>query len=228
MLFTDNEHLALLSATLDKLGYLDGKTMNATFNMLRANDLIWSSFINNYLLDNEPPQFDFLFWNADSTNLPATMYRFYMEKMFQKNLLIKPGGLSFFGKPVDLRKNSIPSFILGAIDDHISPWKSVYPATQLFSGINKFVLAGSGHVAGVINPPAGNKYNYWTNDNFPDNPDEWLENANEHKGSWWNDWASWVSEYGGEKIAAKSRKPGKGALPAIEDAPGSYVQVRTE
>ncbi len=228
-IFTSEDNMKFLQEKIDDLGYLDGKTMAATFNLLRANDLIWSAFINNYLLAQEPPQFDFLFWNADSTHLPAKMYQFYVENMFQKNLLMKPGAMSFFGKPVDLSKHKVPTFFLGAKDDHIAPWQAIYPGAQMFKGIKKFVLAGSGHIAGVINPPLKNKYSYWTNDstNYTD-PDQWLQEATEHAGSWWTEWLDWTSQFAGDKVDAKDRTPGNGKLAALEEAPGSYVRVQAK
>ena len=211
-----------LDHQLETVGYLDGKTMAATFNLLRANDLIWSSFVNNYLLSKKPSAFDLLFWNADSTHLPAAMYRFYMKNMFQKNLLRKPGGINLLGRSIDLRTIKTPSFILGTIEDHIAPWKSTFEAMNLFQGPNKYVLSESGHIAGVVNPTTKDKYGYWTSTQNFENPDVWLEHAQKHTQSWWHEWGHWVQDYAGERIFAKDRIPKN----SIEDAPGSYVKVR--
>jgi polyhydroxyalkanoate synthase len=205
-------------------GYLEGSAMANTFNMLRANDLIWSFVINNYLLGKEPFPFDLLYWNSDSTRMPAAMHSFYLRKMYQENKLIEPGGIRLAGVPIDLRKVAMPAFILSTREDHIAPWKATYAATQLFRGDTKFVLAASGHIAGVINHPDANKYNYWTGKLLPADPDAWLEKAEEHPGSWWPEWAKWVAKHGGGQIPA--RTPGDGKLKPIENAPGSYAAVK--
>ena len=198
--------------------------MATTFNMLRANDLIWSFVINNYLMGKDPFPFDLLYWNSDSTRMPAAMHSFYLRKMYQENKLVEPGGLTLRGTKIDLRKIKTPTFILSTREDHIAPWKSTYAATQLYQGPITFCLAASGHIAGVVNPPAGNKYSYWTNEDLPEDPCDWLAGATEHPGSWWPDWADWLKKYGGGKVPA--RKPGSGKLKVIEDAPGSYVKAR--
>ncbi|MFQ6016827.1 MAG: PHA/PHB synthase family protein [Kiloniellaceae bacterium] len=224
--FIDEEQLTALEEKMSKAGYLEGADMAITFNMLRANDLIWSFVINNYLLGKDPFPFDLLYWNADSTRLPAAMHGFYLRAMYQENLLAKPGGIELKGVPIDLHKIKTPSFMLSTREDHIAPWKSTYAATRLFSGPVKFVLAASGHIAGVINPPAARKYSYWTNAKNGKTPDAWFAGATEHAGSWWPEWAKWAGRYGGDKVAARS--PGAGKLKAIEDAPGSYVKVRAQ
>jgi polyhydroxyalkanoate synthase len=193
--------------------------------MLRANDLIWSFVVNNYLLGKDPFPFDLLYWNADSTRMPAAMHSFYLRKMYQENLLVKPGGITLGGVPLDLRKIKIPSFLLSTREDHIAPWKSTYAATQLYSGPVKFVLSASGHIAGVVNPPGG-KYGHWVNDANPPTAEEWLAGATEVPDSWWPGWELWVSQYAGGEVPA--RQPGDGKLQPIEDAPGSYVKVRAE
>lgn len=225
LLFTDKDQASSLEKELTAKGYLDGAAMTAMFNMMRANDLIWPAFINNYLLAQDLSNFDLLYWNADSTHLPAAMYRFYIKNMFQQNLLKKPGGLTLLGRRIDLAAITVPTFILGAKEDHIAPWKSVYPAVCLFSGPNKFVLSGSGHIAGVINPPNKNKYGYWTNLKTPAQADDWLLKAAKNTGSWWQEWGNWLKGYGGQKV--KARDPMKGNLITIEHAPGSYVKLRT-
>jgi polyhydroxyalkanoate synthase len=222
--FIDEAQLAALDDKMKNQGYLDAKDLYATFNMLRANDLIWSFVVNNYLLGKEPFPFDLLYWNSDSTRMPAAMHSFYLRNMYQKNLLAEPGGITLQNVPVDLGKIKTPTYIIATKEDHIAPWHSVYAGTQLYSGPRRFVLGASGHIAGVINPPAAQKYGYWTNENLPSDPESWLEGAEKHDGSWWVDWRSWVAPHGGKMVPA--RAPGDGALKPIEDAPGSYVKKR--
>ena len=223
--FIDEEQIHALEERMEKKGYLEARDMHTTFNMLRANDLIWSFVVNNYLLGKSPLPFDLLYWNADSTRMPAAMHSFYLRKMYQENLLSKPGGISLNGVKIDLRKVKTPSFILSTREDHIAPWRSTYAATQLYAGPTKFVLSASGHIAGVVNPP-GSKYGHWQNDKNPSSPDDWLAGAEKHDSSWWPAWQEWVSQYAGGEVSA--RQPGDGKLPPIEDAPGSYVKVRAE
>jgi len=192
--------------------------------MLRANDLIWSFVVNNYLLGKEPFPFDLLYWNSDSTRMPAEMHSFYLRKMYQENKLIQPGGITLAGVPLDLGKIKTPTFILSAREDHIAPWKSTYSATQIYKGPVKFVLAASGHIAGIVNPPDQNKYGHWEGDKLPKNPEDWLAQATYHEGSWWPSWEKWIEKYTGEKVPA--RMPGDGKLRPLEDAPGSYVKVK--
>jgi polyhydroxyalkanoate synthase subunit PhaC len=222
--FIDEEQLTALEERMGERGYLAGGEMSNSFNMLRANDLIWSFVVNNYLLGKEPFPFDLLYWNSDSTRMPAAMHSFYLRNMYQKNLLVQPGGISLAGVPIDLRKIETPTFMLSTREDHIAPWKSTYAATQVFSGSVKFVLAASGHIAGVVNSPASGKYCYWTNTRLPKSPEQWLEGARQTPGSWWPEWQKWLSRYAGGKVPA--REPGAGNLPALEDAPGSYVNLR--
>tara|TARA_E500000318_G_scaffold511_3_gene685 strand:+ start:9397 stop:11196 length:1800 start_codon:yes stop_codon:yes gene_type:complete len=223
--FIDEEQLAALEEKMNKRGYLDGSEMATTFNMLRANDLIWSFVVNNYLLGKDPFPFDLLYWNSDSTRMPAVMHSFYLRKMYQENKLIEPGALTLAGAPIDISTIKTPAFILSTKDDHIAPWKSTYRATQIYSGPIKFCLAGSGHIAGVVNPPSDKpKYGHYTNSRRPKSPDKWLEGADYHEGSWWPEWAKWMSRHGGGQVEA--RIPGDGALTVIEDAPGSYVKVQ--
>jgi poly[(R)-3-hydroxyalkanoate] polymerase subunit PhaC len=220
--FIDEEQLTALEEKMEQRGYLEGHEMATTFNMLRANDLIWSFVVNNYLLGKDPFPFDLLYWNSDSTRMPAEMHSFYLRKMYQDNLLVKPGGITLKGVPLDLRKIATPTFILSTKEDHIAPWRSTYSATQLYKGAKKFVLSASGHIAGVVNPPAAKKYNYWANPELPADPDQWLAAATQQAGSWWPEWQRWVSEFSGGEV--KARKPGSGKLKAIEPAPGSYVK----
>jgi polyhydroxyalkanoate synthase len=222
--FIDEEQLAAMERAMAERGYLDGAKMSTTFNMLRANDLIWSFVINNYLLGKDPFPFDLLYWNSDSTRMPAAMHSFYLRRFYHENALVRPGGVCLRGVPIDLRRIDLPVYWVSTREDHIAPWTSTYAATQLYRGPRRFVLAGSGHIAGVVNPPASGKYGYWTNDALPATPAEWLEGATHHEGSWWPDWAKWNAAYSGDLVAAC--RPGDGGLPPIEDAPGAYVRVR--
>ncbi|MGQ9370176.1 PHA/PHB synthase family protein [Azospirillum sp. ST 5-10] len=222
--FIDEEQLSFLESQMNEKGYLDGSKMATTFNMLRANDLIWSFVVNNYLLGKDPFPFDLLYWNSDSTRMPAAMHSYYLRNMYQKNLLVQPGALTLGGVPIDLRKIKTPSFFLSTREDHIAPWKSTYAATQIFAGPVKFVLAASGHIAGVVNPPAAEKYCYWTSTKLPKAADDWLKDAQPTPGSWWPEWNRWVGKHANGKVEA--RDPAKGPLPAIEEAPGAYVKER--
>ena len=223
--FIDEEQLHALEERMEKKGYLEARDMHTTFNMLRANDLIWSFVVNNYLLGKSPFPFDLLYWNADSTRMPAAMHSFYLRKMYQENLLAQPGGITLGGVPIDLRKIKTPSFLLSTREDHIAPWRSTYAATQIYSGPVKFVLSASGHIAGVVNPPGG-KYGHWQNDGTPPTSEAWLASATQYPDSWWPAWEEWVAQYSGGEVPA--RQPGDGKLSPIEDAPGSYVKVRAE
>ena len=224
--FIDEEQIQSIEARMRDRGFLEGSDMAQTFNMLRANDLIWSFVVNNYLLGKEPFPFDLLYWNSDSTRMPFAMHSFYLRNMYQENRLIEPGGITVSGVPIDLRAITTPTYILSTKEDHIAPWKSTYSATQLYQGPVRFCLAGSGHIAGVINPPEANKYAYWTNTKLPKAPDQWFHGATQTPGSWWHDWDKWVAKHAGGQVAA--REPGDGALKPIEDAPGSYVRTRIE
>ncbi len=225
--FIDEEQLQFLEEKMEETGYLDGGSMSTTFNMLRANDLIWSFVVNNYLLGKDPFPFDLLFWNSDATRMPAKMHSYYLRNMYQRNLLVQPGALELNGVGVDLSKVKIPIFLQSGKDDHIAPFRSVFKATQHFSGPVTFMVAGSGHIAGVVNPPAAGKYQHWLNSKrkkYTD-PDEWLADATEYPGSWWPAWDKWLSKKSGPKVP--TRVPGADGLPALEDAPGSYVKVRS-
>jgi len=216
--FMDEDHLQFMEEALIKNGLLDANMMKSLFSLLRPNDLVWSLFIKNYLLGQIPPAFDFLYWNSDSIRLPARLHNFVTRKCFQKNLFMKPEGININGIPLDLSTIKTPTMILATEDDHISPWKSCYPAVDLFKGPLEFVLAGSGHVAGVINPPALNKYYFLTNSKAPSNPHEWLETAQRNEGSWWTKWNDWATVLSGEKIIPKVH------YPFLEEAPGRYVK----
>jgi len=224
--FIDEEQLAALEEKMKKRGYLDGSEMATTFNMLRANDLIWSFVVNNYLLGQEPFPFDLLYWNNDSTRMPARMHSFYLRRMYQQNDLVKPGAIELAGVKIDLRKIKVPCYILSTREDHIAPWQSTYRATQIYRGPIRFVLAASGHIAGVVNPPDSGKYSHWINEHLPEDPQAWFDEATELAGSWWPDWQRWVSAHDPAQVPA--RIPGEGGLPAIEDAPGSYVKVQAK
>jgi polyhydroxyalkanoate synthase len=223
--FIDEEQLDLLEDHMNRLGYLEGSQMATVFNMMRDNDLIWSFVVNNYLMGRDPLPFDLLYWNSDSTRMPAMMHNFYLRNMYLENKVVEPGGVGLDGVPIDLRKITVPVYIISTREDHIAPWKSTYAATQLYSGPVKFVLAASGHIAGVVNPPVANKYCHWTNARNAKSPDTWLKGAKQHEGSWWPDWDAWLGRRG-PKTRVPARVPGEGKLKAIEDAPGSYVKVR--
>ena len=218
--FIDEDQIASLEKRMQERGYLEAHDMATSFNMLRANDLIWSFVVNNYLLGKEQVRFDLLFWNSDSTRMPAAMHSFYLRNMYQRNLLAKPDGISLAGSPIDLSSIKAPTFLLATREDHIAPWKSTYAATQLYAGPVKFVLSASGHMAGIISAP-GSKYGHWTNDDLPATPDAWLGGAKSHQGS--------CGRSGTNGLGRVSpRSPGDGRLAPIEDAPGSYVRVRSD
>jgi poly[(R)-3-hydroxyalkanoate] polymerase subunit PhaC len=224
--FIDEEQVAALEARMRKRGYLEGSEMATTFNMLRANDLIWSFVVNNYLMGRDPFPFDLLHWNSDSTRMPAAMHGYYLRNMYLRNLLREPGGITLAGVPIDVTRVTVPAYFISTVEDHIAPWKATYAGAKLLKGPVRFVLGGSGHIAGIINPPGANKYCYWTNEQLPEDSDTWLRSAEQHPGSWWPDWAKWASQHGGRKVPA--RTPGKNGLKAVEDAPGSYVKVRVD
>ena len=226
-LFTGDETMSLLDQLTKEKGYLDGRYMAATFNLLRGRDLIWNYVVNNYLLGEEPPPFDLLYWNSDTTNLPASWHRDYLETLYKGNKLAEKGGIKVAGTPVDIDAVKTPTYIQAGREDHIAPPQSVWKIMDHFAGPKRFVLAGSGHIAGVVNPPAAQKYQYWVNESDAATLDEFVEAAEEHKGSWWPDWLAWLKQQDGEMVkAAGARIPGAGKLKAIEDAPGSYVKAR--
>ncbi len=225
--FIDEQQVESLERRMNERGYLEGAEMAATFNMLRSNDLIWSFVINNYLLGREPFPFDLLYWNSDSTRMPAKMHSFYLRNMYLRNALKDPGGVTVGGVPIDLRQIEVPAYFISTVEDHIAPWKSTYLGARLLGGPVRFVLGGSGHIAGIVNPPAAKKYCYFTNDAAPASPEEWQDGATRHEGSWWNDWRAWIdAQNGPERVPA--RIPGDGKLKPVEDAPGSYVNVRAD
>jgi polyhydroxyalkanoate synthase len=223
--FIDEEQIANLEEKMQREGYLEGASMATTFNMLRANDLIWSFVVNNYLMGKEPFPFDLLYWNSDATRMPPVMHSFYLRNMYQKNLLAQPGGISMKDVPIDLSHITIPVYFLSCREDHIAPWKSTFKGAAIFGGPTRFVLASSGHIAGVVNPPDSGKYNHFINNTKAETADAWLEGATEVAGSWWPDWHHWATGF--DKTQVPARIPGKGKLKTIEPAPGSYVAVRT-
>jgi polyhydroxyalkanoate synthase len=226
-LFLGDEAMALLDQVTKDKGYLDGRYMAATFNLLRGRDLIWNYVVNNYLLGQEPTPFDLLHWNSDVTNLPAGWHRDYLESLYKGNKLVEKGGVTVAGVPIDLGTVDRPTYIQAGREDHIAPPQSVWKIMRHFAGAKRFVLAGSGHIAGVVNPPAACKYQYWTNDADAGSLDEFIAGATEHKGSWWPDWLGWIRRQDPAEVPATgARVPGEGKLKAIEDAPGRYVKMR--
>ncbi len=224
--FVDDTQIAALD-NLSRDGYLDGRVMAATFNMLRGTDLVWNYVVNNYLLGEEYPAFDMLHWNGDVTNLPGKWHKSYLIDLYRDNRLVKPDSLSADGTPIDLRLVKTPCYIQAGKEDHIAPAESVWRITEHFSGPIRFVLAGSGHIAGVVNPPGAGKYQYWRNDKVVSSLEEFIAGATEHKGSWWPDWIEWINAQDSKKVPAKGlRKPGSKGDKVIEDAPGRYVMQR--
>ncbi len=224
--FIDEAQIALMEEEMRAKGYFDGAHMAQAFNLLRENDLIWSFFVDSYLLGREPRAFDLLYWNSDSTRMPERMHSFYLRNMYLRNLLREPGGVSLAGVQLNLSTIRAPACFVATREDHIAPWKSVYAGARLLGGPVDFILGGSGHIAGVVNPPSANKYCFWTHGELASGADEWLAQATRHEGSWWPHWGRWIAPHAGERVPA--RRPGTGALPAIEDAPGSYVKVRSD
>src|SRR3954466_1896948 len=202
--FIDEAQVQNLERKMNERGYLEGSEMAGTFNMLRSNDLVWSFVVNNYLMGKEPFAFDLLYWNADSTRMPARMHSFYLRNMYIKNKLGQPGGISLSDVPIDLSKVDVPAYFISTAEDHISPWKTTYKGARYLGAPARFVLGGSGHIAGIVNPPAAKKYHYWTNDALPATPDEWFAGAKQQTGSWRDDWQSWIDERNaGEKVPAR-------------------------
>ncbi|MEO7602662.1 MAG: class I poly(R)-hydroxyalkanoic acid synthase [Sphingomicrobium sp.] len=226
-LFLGEETMGLLGQLTAEKGYLDGRYMAATFNLLRGRDLIWSYVVNNYLMGEEPAPFDLLHWNSDTTNLPAGWHRNYLETLYQSNRLVEKGGISVAGVEIDIDTVKTPAYIQAGREDHIAPPESVWKVMDHFAGPMRFVLAGSGHIAGVVNPPAAGKYQYWVNDEDAKTLADFVAGASEHKGSWWPDWVEWLKAQDGSTVKADgARIPGKGKKKAIEDAPGRYVKAR--
>ncbi len=227
-IFIDEQQVSNLEKKMSERGYLEGTEMAGTFNMLRSNDLIWSFVVNNYLMGKDPFPFDLLYWNSDSTRMPAAMHSFYLRNMYMKNLLREPGGIMIGDVEIDLRKIKIPAYFISTIEDHIAPWQSTYLGARLFGGPTKFVLGGSGHIAGIVNPPAANKYGFWTHTakTLPETHEEFFAGAQQNEGSWWTDWQAWVTAQDDATVPA--RDPAKGKLKVLEDAPGSFVKFRLD
>jgi polyhydroxyalkanoate synthase len=222
--FINDHSIRGIERAMDRKGYLDGRAMAFTFNLLRENDLFWSYWTNNYLKGLKPAAFDLLYWNTDGTNLPARMHSYYLREMYLHNRLVEPDALTLAGEPINLAEIQVPSFFLSARQDHIAKWKTTYEGAKVYGGQVTFVLSGSGHIAGVINPPYKEKYGYWTNDNLPADADDWFKSAEHHPGSWWPHWKTWIANFEGPQVPA--RQPGDGKLDILEDAPGSYVKVK--
>ena len=226
--FIDEGQVSSLEKKMFERGYLEGSEMAGTFSMLRSNDLIWSFVVSNYLMGKDPFPFDLLYWNSDSTRMPAAMHSFYLRSMYMENRLVEPGGIEIDGTPIDLTKIKVPCYFISAIEDHIAPWKSTYMGARRFTAPVRFVLGGSGHIAGIVNPPAANKYGYWVNPaaKLPETGEAWFEGAQQNAGSWWTDWQAWVT--GHDAAQVDPRDPAKGKLKALEDAPGSFVKARVD
>lgn len=223
-LFVDDASLDTIDKITGNKPFLDGRYMATTFNLLRSNDLIWNYVVNNYMLGKDYFPFDLLYWNSDATNVPAKWHRQYLEQMYRDNRLIEAGGMTVCGVPIDLSTVTTPAYVQGGKEDHIAPARSAFKLTRAFTGETRFVLAGSGHIAGVVNPPSSGKYQYWTNDTPAATLDDFIAGAKETKGSWWPDWIAWLTPRSGKQV--KPRVPGRGPYKAIEDAPGAYVKER--
>ncbi len=221
----DEASVAAREAAIGKGGVLRGQELANVFSSLRANDLVWQYVVGNYLKGNKPQAFDLLYWNSDSTNLPGPFLTWYLRNMYLENNLRVPGKLKMLGEKVDLGKLNMPAYLMAAREDHIVPWKSAYLARNLLGGETTFALGASGHIAGAINPASKNRRSYWTASVKPTDPDEWLEQAQEHKGSWWLHWIEWLGEHGGKQVAARGRL-GSAKYEPIEPAPGRYVKER--
>lgn len=229
-IFIDENSVKYREAEMGKGGLLKGQDLAATFSFLRPNDLVWNYVVGNYLKGETPPPFDLLYWNSDSTNLPGPFYAWYLRNTYFENNLIKPGKTVVCGQQVDLGKLDMPVYIYGSREDHIVPIGGAYASTQQLPGKKRFVMGASGHIAGVINPPAKKKRSYWTNDKlpqgkFPAAQADWQKNATEHPGSWWTDWSDWLKGHGGKQIAAPKGYGGR-QYKAVEPAPGRYVKVK--
>jgi polyhydroxyalkanoate synthase subunit PhaC len=224
--FIDENFVKFREMQLGHGGLLKGQELASTFSFLRPNDLVWNYVVGNYLKGETPPPFDLLYWNSDSTNLPGPMYAWYLRNMYHENNLVKPGKLTVCGEKVDLGKLDLPVYIYGSREDHIVPIGGAYGSVKHLPGKKRFVAGASGHIAGVINPPAKNKRSYWTNDKLPASYDEWFKGAKEHPGSWWTDWAGWLKGHAGKQVAAP-KGYGRGTkYKAIEPAPGRYVKAK--
>ncbi|MBM3361236.1 MAG: class I poly(R)-hydroxyalkanoic acid synthase [Betaproteobacteria bacterium] len=223
--FIDEHAVRVREMQMGKSGLLRGQDLASTFSFLRPNDLVWNYVVDNYLKGEKPPAFDLLYWNSDSTNLPGPFYAWYLRNTYLENNLAKPGKVKVCGQKIDLRKIDIPAYIYGSREDHIVPVQGAYASTQILTGKRRFVMGASGHIAGVINPPAKKKRSYWTRDDLPASHEEWLKGAAEHEGSWWPDWVRWLKPHAGKQIAAP-KAYGSRKYKALEPAPGRYVKVK--
>jgi polyhydroxyalkanoate synthase len=226
-IFIDETAVKFREMQLGQGGLLKGQDLASTFSFLRPNDLVWNYVVGNYLKGETPPPFDLLYWNSDSTNLPGPFYAWYLRNTYYENNLIKPGKLTVCGQPIDLTKLDMPAYIYGSREDHIVPIQGAYASTQVLKGTKRFVMGASGHIAGVINPPAKNKRSYWTSDKLAPSHDKWLAGATEYPGSWWSDWSAWLKRQAGKQIAAP-KTYGSRKYKAIEPAPGRYVKVKVK
>ena len=224
-IFIDETAVKFREMQMGQGGLLKGQDLASTFSFLRPNDLVWNYVVGNYLKGETPPPFDLLYWNSDSTNLPGPFYAWYLRNTYYENNLVKPGKLTVCGQPIDLSKLDMPAYIYGSREDHIVPIQGAYASTQVLQGTKRFVMGASGHIAGVINPPAKKKRSYWTSDKLVATHDQWLAGATEHPGSWWSDWSAWLKRQAGKQIAAP-KTYGSRKYKAIEPAPGRYVKVK--
>jgi len=225
-LFIDENFVKMRELQMGQKGLLKGQELASTFSFLRPNDLVWNYVVGNYLKGETPPPFDLLYWNSDSTNLPGPMYAWYLRNTYFENNLVKPGKVTVCGQKIDLRKVDLPVYIYGSREDHIVPIEGAYASVQHLPGKKRFVMGASGHIAGVINPPAKKKRSYWTNEQLPKTLAEWVEGATEHPGSWWPDWMSWLKPHAGKQVPAPKRYGKGAAYSPIEPAPGRYVKAK--
>ncbi len=224
-IFIDEQAVRFREMQMGQGGLLKGQDLGSTFSFLRPNDLVWNYVVGNYLKGETPPPFDLLYWNSDSTNLPGPFYTWYLRNTYLENKLIKPGKLTVCGQKIDLGQINIPTYIYGSREDHIVPIEGAYASTQVLPGKKRFVMGASGHIAGVINPPAKNKRSYWTHDKLPPTHADWLAGATEHPGSWWSDWSAWLKPLAGKQVPAP-KTYGSRKHKAIEPAPGRYVKAK--
>ncbi|MGH7715758.1 MAG: PHA/PHB synthase family protein, partial [Vulcanimicrobiaceae bacterium] len=220
--FLGEDAVQHIESKMNERGYLEGREMADTFNMLRSNDLIWTPAVNRYLLGKDAPAFDLLYWNNDATRMPATMHSYYLRHMYMQNDLVVPNKLEIDGIGIDLGKIDVPLYIVATREDHIAPWRSVYALTQLTSAPSTFRLANSGHIAGIVNPPGAKKAQYWASDATPSDAETWRANATLREGSWWPDWYEWLGEQSGAKVEPRQNAK----YPELAAAPGTYVLVK--
>ena len=227
-LFIDEAFVKYREKELGKGGLMKGSDLSSTFSFLRPNDLVWNYVVGNYLKGETPPPFDLLYWNSDSTNLPGPWYAWYLRNTYLENNLVKPGKATVCGQKVDLGRVNVPVYVYGSREDHIVPIGGAYASTQFLPGKKRFVMGASGHIAGVINPPAKNKRSHWirADGQLPATHAQWLEGAQEHPGSWWTDWSQWLKSHAGKQVPAP-KAYGKGTYKATMPAPGSYVKAKS-